>query len=231
MQRIGCADRCLLTLGANGRQKRYEMPSNGDSERTGRHETCRNGWGRNKHWGYFLSLKNCLATTLLTVVAVVSASFWVDVGETMRAQGDDDGFARFVGTWQLESWRDTLADGTSRSNAHSEAYLIYSRPRHMCFMGMDPTRPEWVSRFAPTPAELSTTYGGMIAYCAQVEINAAGGYALHHIGIDNVPNSIGMTRKRMFEFLGPDRLVLEVDPAELPEAIVGMTLIWRRVND
>lgn len=176
-------------------------------------------------------LKHRLGTILATTIAILSVSLWTDVGETTSAQGDDGGFARFVGTWQLESWRDTLPEGTSRSNARSEAYLIYSRPRHMCFMGMDPTRPEWVSRFDPTPDELARTLGGIIAYCAQVEVNADAGYALHHVEMDNVPNSVGMTRKRMFEFLGPDRLVLEVDPAELPDSIAGMTLIWRRVND
>lgn len=169
--------------------------------------------------------------TLLTAMAVLSALFWTNVGEAMNAQGEDDSLARFVGTWQLESWRDELADGTSRDNARSTAYLIYSRPRHMCFMGMDPTRPEWVSRFAPTPAELTTTFRGIIAYCAQVEIDAAGGVALHHVETDNIPNSVGMTRKRLFEFLSPDRLALTVDPTELPEPIVGMTLTWRRIRN
>ncbi len=174
--------------------------------------------------------KTGLATTLLAVTAIMSAAFLMNV-ETTKAQGDDDGFARFVGTWQLESWRHTLADGTSKSDARSKAYLIYSKPGHMCFMGMDPTRPAWVSRSAPTPAELSTTYEGIVAYCARVEINSAAGYVLHHVETDNVPNSVGMTRTRMFEFLGPDRLQLEVVPAELSESVADMTLIWQRVSE
>ena len=71
---------------------------------------------------------------------------------------------------------------------------------------------------------------GLGAYCARVEIHAAEGFVLHHVEVDKVPNNVGITRKRSFEFRGPDELMLSIDPAELPQGQTAMSLVWRRVT-
>jgi len=71
--------------------------------------------------------------------------------------------------------------------------------------------------------------GVFYAYCAQAEMHAAEGYVLHHALIDKVPNAVGGVKKRWFEFLGPDRVLLRIDRAELPESIVDSALVWERV--
>jgi hypothetical protein len=61
-------------------------------------------------------------------------------------------------------------------------------------------------------------------------MHAPEGYALHHVFIDKTPNTVGMPRKRWFEFLSPDRVLLRIDRAELQAPIVESALIWERVT-
>lgn len=144
------------------------------------------------------------------------------------AQSQDDIAKQFVGMWRLVSWPERLADGTTRQNPLSVAYLIYSDTGHMCFVGMTPNRPRWKSPFAPTPKEaLSATYPGAEGYCSTVEIHAKEGFVIHHIEIDTVPNVVGTDRKRWFTFEGPNRVSLRTDPP--PPGTVESTLIWERV--
>jgi hypothetical protein len=62
-------------------------------------------------------------------------------------------------------------------------------------------------------------------------MHAAEGYVLHHALIDKVPNAVGGVKKRWFECLGPDRVVLKIDPAELRQPVVESALVWERVEN
>lgn len=139
--------------------------------------------------------------------------------------------AQFVGAWRLASWEHEYADGTTRQDPRTVAFLMYSGSGRMCFMSMDPTRPEWASLGDPTPEEARSAMMGLGAYCGRVEINAGEGYVLHHVDLAGIPNIVGVVRRRTFEFRGPDELILSPDPAELTPPQVGMRLTWQRIRN
>ena len=147
-----------------------------------------------------------------------------------RAQGQDDVSTakNFVGMWRLVSRPERLADGTTRQNSQSVAYLIYTDTGHMCFVAMNPSRSK--SKAAPTPEEMVSWFNGFGAYCGTAEIHAKEGFVLHHFEINKSPNEVGMTRKRWFTFEGPNRLALKIDPSENAPPVVESTLIWERVQ-
>ena len=151
-----------------------------------------------------------------------------------RAQSQDEVTIakQFVGMWRLVSRPERLADGTMKQNSRSFAYIIYTDTGHMCFVSMNPSRPNWKSANAPTTEEMVSglVNNGFGAYCATVEVHAKEGFVLHHVEIEKSPNLVGRTRKRWFTFDGPNHLSLRIDPPELIPPIVESTLIWERVQ-
>jgi hypothetical protein len=160
----------------------------------------------------------------LLVLATLSASWF-----PCHAGAEDAIASQFVGIWRLVSWEQGLADGTSRQAPNSVGYIIYTDTGHMCYMGMNPSRPKWASR-TPTEAEALSGITGLGAYCGTVEVHADEGYVLHHVEIERVPNNVGIVRKRWFTFHGPNRVSLRVDEPELFPPIVQSVLTWERVQ-
>jgi len=152
------------------------------------------------------------------------------LNSTSHAQSQDNGIAKqFVGMWRLASRTQRLADGATRQNPISVAYIIYTDTGHMCYVGMNPNRPRWKSKTAPTPEEALSGITGFGAYCATVEIHAKEGFVVHHVEIEKSPNIVGSARKRWFTFQGAHRVSLRIDPPELVSPIVQDVLIWERV--
>ncbi|MEQ1870087.1 MAG: lipocalin-like domain-containing protein [Vicinamibacterales bacterium] len=166
-------------------------------------------------------------TTQLLVTLALAA-----LVQTTDAYGQDASAKRFIGMWRLVSWPQRLADGTTRQDPRSSAYIVYTDSGHMCSVGMAPDRKPWASAAVPTGAEAVAAMGGdgLYAYCARVEIHSAEGFVLHHVEIDKSPNLVGRTRKRWFTFQGPNRVALRIDPPELTAPVVESTLIWERVQ-
>ena len=160
----------------------------------------------------------------LLVLAALSASL------LPGHAGADDAIARqFVGIWKLVSWEQRFADGTTRQAPNSVGYIIYTDTGHMCYVGMNPTRPKWASR-TPTESEALSGIIGLGAYCGTVEVRDDEGYVLHHVEVERVPNNVGIVRKRWFTFHGPDQVSLRVDEPELIAPIVQSVLTWERVR-
>ena len=137
----------------------------------------------------------------------------------------------FTGTWRLVSWTERLADGTSRVNPQTVAYLIYTDTGRMCYVGMNPNRSRWKSAMSPTPQEaVAGSYRDFGAYCGMVEIHATDGFVIHHVEIDQNPGMVGKDRKRWFRFQGAGRLSLRVDTPELRAPIVESVLLWQRIE-
>src|SRR5262249_48641169 len=126
---------------------------------------------------------------------------------------------QFVGTWRLSSWTLRYANGTTRPDPKSVAYLIYSDVGRMCYVSMNPERAKWKSELAPTADEAISGITGLGAYCAAVEAHESEGFVIHHVDVERVPNVVGRNRKRWFKFDGPDRLSLRVDAAELAPGV------------
>ena len=144
-------------------------------------------------------------------------------------QTSADALDRLAGMWRLASWESHFEDGTSQEDPRTASYIVYSPTGHMCWVAMDPNRPQWTVPTAPTQAEALSGIMGFGAYCGTVEVNAEERFVLHHVEIERSPNNVGITRKRFFEFRGPNEILLTVDPAELAAPLVGMTLVWQRV--
>ena len=147
----------------------------------------------------------------------------------LYAQFQDDIDKQFVGMWRLVSWTERLADGTTRQNPRSVAYIIYADTGHMCYVSMNPNRPRWKSEIAPTPEERLSAMTGFGAYCATVEIHAKEGFIVRHYELHNNPNAVGRVTKRWYTFQGTNRMSLRIDSQELSPPVVESTLIWERV--
>ena len=168
---------------------------------------------------------NTLArSVVLAIVVAVSA-----IGD-VQAQSGDAIAKQFEGMWRLVSRTQRFTDGTSRLHPVSMAYLIYTDVGRMCYVAMDPNRPQWKSAGSPTPEEALTGITGFSAYCASVRIYAQEGVVEHDVDIERVPNIVGRTRKRRFSFQGSNRVTLQIDAKELTAPLVDDTLVWERVT-
>ena len=148
----------------------------------------------------------------------------------VAGQSSDEVATQFVGTWSLVSWVSELEDGTTRQDPRSVGYIMYSDTGHMCYLSMDPDRPEWGTWSDPTGSEARSAIMGIGAYCGRVEVDAGRGIVFHHVEVEKVPNNVGVTRRRHYEFLPPDRLALSVEDREdLPPEVVRVRLVWQRV--
>jgi hypothetical protein len=136
---------------------------------------------------------------------------------------------RLVGMWRLVDRTVTFADGTSRPDPRTTAYIVYSDTGMTCYIAMDPTRPAWKSETAPTPDEAVASIAGLGAYCGTFRVNAAEGSVVHHMEIERIPNLVGRDRKRWFTFQDANHLILKVDPSEFRPPVVERRLLWERV--
>ena len=170
-----------------------------------------------------IRLRRTIAFDLIGALVVAFAGV---ASEPLEAQ--DDVAKNLVGLWRLTAAYQQLTDGTIRKDPLSVGYLVYADTVHVCFVAMNPDRPQSAST-SPTPAEALESLRDLSAYCATVEVHAREGYVLHHVEIGRA-TSIGAVRKRFFKFDGPDRLTLKVDSAELGTGIAEGVLIWERVK-
>jgi len=165
-----------------------------------------------------------------TVLAGALATVLGGMANAQSELTNEEALRRFVGVWSLVSWQETLADGTKRRHPVTAGQIIYTGIGRMCAVVMDPNRATWQS-MTPTAEEAlaGMNSGVFYAYCARAEMHAPEGYVLHHALIDKVPNAVGGVKKRWFEFLGADRVLLKIDSAELRAPVVESALVWERV--
>lgn len=143
---------------------------------------------------------------------------------------DDTAVARrLVGVWRLVDRTVTYADGTTRPDPRTTAYIFYSDTGMTCYVAMDPTRAAWKSETAPTPEEALASVMGLGAYCGTFRVNAREGSVVHHMEIERIPNLVGRDRKRWYTFQDANHLILKVDPAEFNAPVVERRLLWERV--
>jgi hypothetical protein len=162
------------------------------------------------------------------------AAAWVLPGAAQDAPGktpEDMAIARkLIGIWRLLDRTVTFADGTSRPDPRTTAYLIYSDTGMACYVAMDPTRPAWKTEGAPTPEEALAGITGLGAYCGTFRVDADAGSVVHTMEIERIPNLVGRDRRRLFEFDGEDRLILVIGAEEYRPPVVQRRLIWERVK-
>ena len=165
-------------------------------------------------------IRNSVSILLLAFASTNTAS--------SQTAGDSVSEQQFIGMWRLVSWTNEYDDGTSKPDPRTDSYLIYTDTGRMCWVAMDPRRPNLSAN--PTESEEATAYRGLGAYCGAVEINLDDGYVVHHVDVAKIPNAVGIERKRWFSFAGPDQLHLRVDPGENVAPLVENKLVWERVK-
>jgi hypothetical protein len=169
-------------------------------------------------------MKNTAAWSILLALGQLNS--------TSRAQSQDEIARQFAGMWRLVSNPQRLADGTTRQGPNSVAYATFDADaRHMCFVSMNPNRPQWKSESTPTAEEGLSAIKGFGAYCAIIEIHPKEGFMVRHYDINQTPNAVGKTTKRWYTFQGANRLTLRIDTPELNAPVVENTLIWERVRN
>lgn len=167
-------------------------------------------------------MKKTVACSVLLVLG--------QVGSTVRAQSPDDIAKQFAGMWRGVSTQQRLADGTTRQNSNNVAYVVFDTDAgHMCYLSMNPKRPQWTSANPPTAEEALSALRGFSAYCATVEIHAKEGFIVRHYEIHDNPNAVGSVTKRWYTFQGTNRMSLRIDSEELKPPVVESTLNWERV--
>lgn len=170
--------------------------------------------------------RSWLAITALTMAAMAGA------GAGAPAQPADDLAAaqKLVGMWRLVETTITNADGTSRSDPRTSAYLFYSDTGITCYVAMDPARTAWKSDTTPTPEEAVAGMTGLGAYCGTFRVDAKAGSLVLHMEIERIPNLVGRDRLRSFSFRDADHLVLKIDASEFRPPVVERRLVWERVR-
>ena len=167
-------------------------------------------------------MKKTVAWSILLVLGQVNS--------TSRGQSQDDITKQFAGMWRLVSNPQRLVDGTTREGSNSVGYAFFdANAGRMCFLSMNPNRPQWKSEATPTAEEGLSAIRGFGAYCAIIEIHAKEGFMVRHYEINQTPNAVGRATKRWFTFQGTDRMSLRVDASELNPPVVESTFVWERV--
>jgi Lipocalin-like domain len=152
------------------------------------------------------------------------------LNSTSRAQSQEDIAKQFAGLWRLVSNPQRLIDGTTREGSNSVGYAFFdANAGRMCFLSMNPNRPQWKSEATPTAEEGLSAIRGFGAYCATIEIHAKEGFMFRHYEINQTPNAVGRATKRWYTFQGTDRMSLRVDASELNPPVVESTFVWERV--
>jgi hypothetical protein len=153
------------------------------------------------------------------------------ISSTSRAQSQEDFAKQLAGMWRLVSNPQRLLDGTTREGSNNVGYAFFdANVSHMCFLSMNPNRPQWKSETTPTPEEGLSAIKGFGAYCATIEVHAKEGFMIRHYEINQTPNAVGRATKRWYTFQGPDRMSLRVDASELNRPVVENTFVWERVK-
>ena len=148
-----------------------------------------------------------------------------------NAQGGDDPAKKILGMWRLVNTVQKKADGTSGPNPvygpKGVGFIVYTDTGRMCATLADPTVPNWKVYGKPTEAEARNAVDHFHAYCGSYTLDAKGGFVVHHVEMDNIPNDIGIDRKRFFKFSG-NRMMLTADPP--PAGTTEYTLTWERIE-
>jgi hypothetical protein len=154
----------------------------------------------------------------------------------MAAQGDKDSVrnvhALIVGTWELVSTEEHMADGSKRPyqdiGASRKGYLMYTADGHMCAAGMNPDRPAWKDRNKPIDAEKLRAIEGFFAYCGRYEIDVANHAIYHYPEVAWMPNFVGTKQQRPYKFDG--ELLTFLGKTTNRPGVESWAITWRKLK-
>ncbi len=137
---------------------------------------------------------------------------------------------QFDGSWQLVSTRQTMADGSMRSDPdigdHGVGQLMLDASTgRMCVTVANGDRAKWADAMKPTDAEVREAMSKMVAYCGTWDVDTAKQELIYKLEIDRSPNQQGTERHRQYLWQG-DRLFL--NPTPLPDGVTKWEIEWKR---
>jgi len=164
---------------------------------------------------------------VILTIAVLLVAAAQQAREAARAERD-----RFIGTWELVSTEEQLADGSKRPypsvGKDGKGFLMYSADGHMCAELMNPDRPRWKDESKPTDEEKALAITGFTAYCGRYEIDEARHVVFHHPEVAWMPNWVGTRQERPYKLEG-DILTFSSKVAG-GSGIVGWAITWRKLR-
>ncbi len=144
--------------------------------------------------------------------------------------------ADFIGSWKLEKWTATLADGSEVFPYGQNAYgkLIYESNGEMSGIFMADERSKMSSDDVATriAEEALAAFNSFFAYSGPYHIDRDSSYVLHTVEACINPNWIGRQQKRFFK-IENRKLILSTPPIMVQgtqSQSVQQTLIWHRLE-
>lgn len=167
---------------------------------------------------------------LVKVYAEMSPVNTSSPAATEPAKGADA--KKFFGLWRLVDSDEVRPSGEAvrARGQRPRGLLVYGENGDMTVQVMNDGRPKFKGA-APaegTPDEVRAAFTGYTAYFGKFEVDERERAVLHHMEGNLVPNEIGTTRKRFYEFSG-DRLILSA-PVEAGGERRTRRIIWERVK-
>jgi hypothetical protein len=131
-----------------------------------------------------------------------------------------------VGTWRLESWKCTWADGTVTLpyGGNPKGYYIFNEDGYSSatLMSGEPVEP---SSTDPVRA----AFGPCLAYSGRYEINID--KVVIHCEVSSFPQWVGSDQVRFFKFMNEgDTLTLSTAPSKVQDKEFTVALVWQRVR-
>ena len=163
-----------------------------------------------------------ISKTSLLKVVLLSTSLLVSIA--VRA----DEFNDLVGTWKLKSHTIELKTGETIAASHTNAFIIYSTPEYMCYVGADPNREPITPE--SSPSDFERAFNSASSYCSRVELDTANRLVRHHVLVAKNIEAEGIVRERHYQFFSKDRLILKVSQDELAPSVANRTLVWERIR-
>ena len=139
--------------------------------------------------------------------------------------------ARIIGTWELISTTEYMADGSKRPyqdvGPNGKGFLIYTADGHMCAAGMNPDRPAWKDVNHPTDAEKLHAMDGFFSYCGRYEIDSASNTIYHYPEVALEPGFVGTKQKRPYKLDGE---ILTFSDKDTSPGVERYAISWRKMK-
>jgi hypothetical protein len=138
-----------------------------------------------------------------------------------------------VGAWRLISFKMENDNGmvVYPFGTDAQGSIIYTDTGRFSAQVMRRDRPAFAAndQLKGTPEEIEANYQGCISYFGSYNLDAHGGYVVHHVESSLFPNWEGDGLKRFYEF-SANRLTLSTPPIRWGGGQGVGTLVWEKVS-
>jgi hypothetical protein len=140
---------------------------------------------------------------------------------------------RFLGAWRLLSYefRDEAGTVSYPFGKNTRGLLMYDRTGMMSVQIIRCDRPLFPSEdmFGAAPDTVKAAFEGLNTYYGTFTIDEDGHIVTHHVESASMPNRIGSTQTRQYEF-ADNQLILKAPPRLLDGKMLTGVLVWERIT-